>query len=417
MTPGSSRAALFFLAALLMHDPLIPLMGTAIPAHGLLALGALVLCLRIASDGMGQRVLPWIGGRAGLLAILPLALLGTLYSLLDRGDLSIQAQFLSSFVLLPLMWYALSALARSPGSTRRINLLLMLYVGSELLIMSLQASYFLLGIGIAPSEVYEFMISGSQYNQNNLAAIVLTLSVFFNATSQDLPRWQRVLFNLIVFTILAITFSRLAMLLYIFDRLRKLSWRDGGTIAIIAAILVGAGVGLATVDYTGNETIDASLYKAKSLATIAEVGLEADSSTSSRSESYFNFIDKFGRLGLGTAQILKYQEFTWDALFFDEALYVNPHSMVVEIGYWMGWPGLICLALFLLLVYGRSAQGSWVTRAMVVVAVLLISSIPSSAIPLPSLWLGLLLMGLLGDFSPASRAAIPPRVPEVSHAH
>ncbi|MEJ1936107.1 hypothetical protein WDZ92_38425, partial [Nostoc sp. NIES-2111] len=178
-------------------------------------------------------------------------------------------------------------------------------------------------------------------------------------------------------------------------------WQDGRTMAILAAVLLAAGFSLASIDYTGNETIDASLYKAKSLATIAEVGLEADSSTSSRSESYYNFADKLTSLGTGSVRILQYGEFTRDALFQDEALYVNPHSMVVEIGYWMGWPGLISLILFIVLTYGRSSQGTWLTRMMIVAAVLLISSMPSSAIPLPSLWLGIVLMGMLGDFIPA----------------
>ncbi|MCZ8076093.1 MAG: hypothetical protein O9341_18395 [Paucibacter sp.] len=353
-----------------------------------------------------------------MFAIAPLVATGATYAFFDRGALNVKFQFLSTFILIPLIWYALSIVSRLDTARRQLDHLLLIYVATELFIMLLQASYFIAGIGLAPGDTYEFMIPGSQFNLNNLAAIVVTLSIFYNATQANRPKWHRTSFNSIVLLILLVTFSRLAILLYVADRLRKVNARDSKALLIVSTVLAGAALAFSAIDYTGNETIDASLYKAKSLAEIAEVGLTADSSTSSRSESYLHFANKLDDLGFGSGEILNYSRFTRDALFSDEAIYFNPHSLVIEFGYWAGWPGLLSLVIFLVMLYGRSKQGSWATRIFILAAVLVISSIPSSAIPLVPLWLGLILLAMLGEFhtSPAQKTSWAP-ISKVAHDH
>jgi hypothetical protein len=70
----------------------------------------------------------------------------------------------------------------------------------------------------------------------------------------------------------------------------------------------------------------------------------------------------------------------------------------------------------MLIGYVRSGQGSLVQRGFVLLAVLLATSIPSSAIPLPPLWAGLLLLAMLGAFGPSARARapVPARMPAPS---
>jgi hypothetical protein len=390
-----------------MHDPIIALTGNAVLSHALLGLGAVSFSVSMGLRAM-MRQLPWVGGLPTFAVVCSLAGLGISYSLVDQGDFNVRVQFLATFVLLPLMWAALSSLASQKGARRSLGKLLLFYVATELGVMLLQASYFLIGVGIAPGELYESMIPGSQFNGNNLAAIVVLLSIFYNATSQEASRVERFLFNAIVFAILAITFSRLAMLLFIADRLRSLNVRQFGRVLAALLVLVVGAITVANVEYTGNDTIDASLYKAKSLATIAEIGFEADSSTSGRSASYSNFFQQIGGLGIGSAAILNYDAYTASADFADAALYVNPHSLVIEFGYWMGWPGLLALGAFMLVGYARSDQGSIAQRGFLLLAVLLTSSIPSSAIALPPLWAGLLLLAMLSSFVPAVRS--PPLV-------
>ncbi|MEJ1935998.1 hypothetical protein WDZ92_37875, partial [Nostoc sp. NIES-2111] len=95
----ASHAAMFFLTSVLMHDPLIPLTGTPLLAHAFLALGTSVLALHFMSAIGNYQSTPWVGGWLGFLGVIPLTLLGTTYSLLDSGNLSTQAQFLTSFLL------------------------------------------------------------------------------------------------------------------------------------------------------------------------------------------------------------------------------------------------------------------------------------------------------------------------------
>lgn len=398
MTPAWPRAALGFAALLLLHDPIITLSGSAMLSHALLALGIAWFCASLGLRALRTLRFPQVGGLPTFGSVFALAVLGTLYSLMDSGSFNVRAQFLATFVLMPLMWMAFWELSAQPASRRAVHQLLLFYMATELAIMLLQVAYFIVGIGLPPNEFYDSMVPGSQFNGNNLAAIVVVLSIFYNATSQMTPRREWLLFNLITMAILLITFSRLAVLLYIFDRVRSLSVKQMGNALAVGVVLVAVGLIVSNIEYTGNETFDASLYKAKSLAKILEVGFDADSSTSGRSESYFNFIEQLGRLGIGSVAILDYSTYTSGAVFADEALYVNPHSMVIEFGYWMGWPGLLALGGFMLMVYMRSSQGTLLQRGYVLLAVLFASSIPSSAIPLPPFWVGLLLVAMLGAY-------------------
>lgn len=404
MKPSRPRAAFAFTALLLLHDPIITLTGSALLGHALLAFGMLWFCIVAVSNVLVSCRLPWVGGLPTFSAVCSLACLGVIYSLIDQGSLNVQLQFLATFVLLPVMWLAFSELAEYSDFRRSLGRLLLVYVVTELAIMLLQLAYFLIGVGIPPGETYESMVPGSQFNGNNLAAIIVLLSIYYNASSHDARGRERLLFNLIVVAILLITASRLAILLYLADRIRCMGLHKMGRLLATVVVLVVCAVGVTSIEYTGNETIDASLYKAKSLATVVQVGMEADSSTSSRAASYFNFIDQLGRLGTGSAAILNYSNFTVDAVFEDKALYVNPHSLIVEFGYWMGWPGLLVLGVFLLITYMRPSQGGLGQRGFVLMAILLATSIPSSAIPLPPLWVGLLLLAMHGAFGSTYRA-------------
>lgn len=406
MITRHSHAAFAFIAVLLLHDPIIAMTGVAFLSHALLGLSMFWFFLSLELQILNSHKLSWAGRLPTLVVICLLAGIGIFYSVIDTGSLNVKIQFLATFMLVPAMWAAFSKLAVKPNLHRSLMRLLLFYIAIELVIVFLQITYFLFGIGIPPSEIYESMISGSQFNSNNLAAIVVLLSIFFNASSYDLPGRERILFNLMAVIILLITFSRLALLLYFADRIRALTMRQTGLALALSVILLVGGVTVSSIEYTGNEIIDTGLYKAKSLVTIAQIGLLADSSTSSRSESYLNFIEQIGHLGTGTRKILDYSTFTSSANFDDKALYVNPHSMVVEFGYWMGWSGLLALVLFILVAYTRPSQGNLKQRVFLLCVVIVATSIPSSAIPLPSLWVGLLLLAMMGNFDLAGRSQL-----------
>jgi hypothetical protein len=387
------------MAVLLLHDPIIALTGSALLGHAVLAAGVFWLCMVLGSRMLTFRHLAWVGGTSAFVAVCLLAGTGIFYSLIDQGEPNVRIQFLASFVLVPLIWAALSEFAAQPEARLPLCRLLLFYVMTELAIMLLQLAYLLFGTGLAPNDTYESMIPGSQFNGNNLAAIVVLLSIFYNASSKDALLMERVLFNVAVIAILAVIFSRLAVLLYILDRIRSLSFRRVKQAIAVTAVLVALGVAVGNMESTGNDAIDASLNKARSLATVADAGFETDRSTSSRKEGYLNYFNQVTRLGLGSAAIFDYSAYTADAVFDDQAAYsAPPHSMVIEFSYWMGWAGLLALGIFMLVAYARSSQGSLWQRGFLLLAAFVASTIPSSAIPLPPLWAGLLLLAMLGDF-------------------
>lgn len=404
---------------LLMHAPIIALTGSALLSHALLGLAALTFFALASHRIIMSRKKIWIGGLPSFLAIYSLASLGVFYSIIDQGPFNVQIQFFAVFILLPILWMALSEIANHHASHHLLLHLLLAYVIIELVIISLQITFFLFGVGIPPSEQYGSMVSGSQFNANNLAAIVVTLSIFFNASSQSSPLSKRWIFNSTVILILLITFSRLAIILYILDQIRYLTLRRICVVLPLIFIFIAFMSITLSVEDTGNETIDTALYKARSLITLVEAGIDTDSSTSSRAASYINFTNNLGTLGVGSASIFQYSTFTSGADFMDKALYTNPHSMLIEFSYWMGWLGLLALIGFLLM-YVRSGQGSLFQRWFLIGSVLLATSIPSSAIPLPPMWVGLLLLAMLGPFSRASKfnpKEPPNRVMRLRHQH
>jgi len=398
MKPILHQASLAFTALLFFHGPIITITDSGTTGHLLFGLGLVFICSSLAFQVSRTRSLPWVGGLFTFVAVFMLMIVGTLYLLMDPTDFKVRVQFLASFLLLPLMWVSFSCISTSATTRLAIFRILLLYIGVELAIVLVQLSYFLIGFGLPPNQTYPTMITGSQFNGNNLAAIVVLISIFYNATSLKTSRLEWLLFNLMTITILLIIFSRLAILLYIFDRLRSLSRRKIGHALVVLSLLALSVFIVGNIEYTGNKTIDTSIYKAKSLASIADIGFETDRSTFSRSQSYAHFLEQLGRLGIGSAVIFDYSRFTSSAVFPDRALYVNPHSMLIEFGYWMGWPGLGALGVFLLAAFTRSNQGSLMQRGFLLIAVLLATSIPSSAIPLPSLWAGLILIAMIGVY-------------------
>ena len=69
-------------------------------------------------------------------------------------------------------------------------------------------------------------------------------------------------------------------------------------------------------------------------------GIHSDGSMTMRVSSYLHFLEKLPELGVGSMEVNNYFKYSFDASFRGmELLFQNPHSLVVELGYWLGWPG------------------------------------------------------------------------------
>ena len=112
----------------------------------------------------------------------------------------------------------------------------------------------------------------------------------------------------------------------------------------------------------------------ESITTIFKYGVSADNSMSIRIMSYLHFLKMLPDIGFGSMMINEYHLFSENADFGSkELLFQNPHSLVVELGYWLGWPGLIMffIPMLALLKYSRR-------KMLFLTMFILVGMIPSS---------------------------------------
>lgn len=392
MNLREKSAALFFFATL-FHDPIIGLTGQALIAHAFLVACLLFYAWVISTRAATNTPVIWLGNLYGVLAIVPFALLGLFYSLVSAGEWSIKIQFAFTFLLLPLLWSCIGLSKYSSALHQSIITIIYAYIIAEFVLILAQLAYMLIGIGLVPNSGYEGMISGSQFNGNNLAAIITLLAIYLQMHKSQLSAKSWIILQIIVFVCLLLTFSRLALIIYTISLIFHKGIPNKAQIVKFGMAVLFFFTAVLSIDSVGNASIDNLLYKAKSILQIFTIGLETDSSTMGRSESYFNFVAQLPNLGWGSAQILNYAKFTRGANFSDGTLYINPHSLLIELGYWMGYSGLILFINLLAFLYFRSLKHSFFRKSWLVFVILSVSSIPSSAIPLASIWVGMLLLG------------------------
>src|SRR5690606_27006857 len=126
---------------------------------------------------------------------------------------------------------------------------------------------------------------------------------------------------------------------------------------------------------SSNELFVNSLKRIQSILIILESGISVDDSATLRLKSYIYFLENILDLGFGSGKINDYFKYSYAADFETELMFQNPHSLIVEIGYWLGLPGLILFNLALLYLFRYSE------RKLLLFGVISISTlIPSSII-------------------------------------
>lgn len=256
--------------------------------------------------------------------------------------------------------------------------ILRFFLIAELVICLGQISTYSLGIGLPINEVYKdsFMITGTFYNSNDLGAVVLLIAfLFINIENNHTLRQQGFIWLLII-SLLLISGSRAAILTtgLLFIVTRKLNIRTIFSYSIMFIILfVVYNIFFAESD---SNVISRFINRVESLIVVLKEGVGADNSMGLRLDSYMHFIKNLDQLGIGSGKVNNYSQYAGGAKFNSlELMFQNPHSLIVELGYWLGWPGLICfsIAIFYLLQYSNKK-----ILALMVIGVA--SFIPSSVL-------------------------------------
>lgn len=253
---------------------------------------------------------------------------------------------------------------------------LLVFVFLQLVICLGQISTYVFGIGLPVNELYaeNIMVTGTFFNSNDLAATTLAILFFILGLEKYFFKEEKYLFWVIAFTLLIITGSRSAIMLggalFVFSKVN--SPKKILTYSFLIFILAFFSVFF--IGSIENEVISRILVRFESLVNVLQYGVSADNSMTMRVNSYIHFLEKLPELGFGSGEVNNYFKYSTGAGFRGaDLLFQNPHSLIVEIGYWLGWPGLILFfgPMILLLTYSRR-------RLSLIATFLIVSMIPSS---------------------------------------
>lgn len=329
------------------------------------------------------------------LAMLTLfSLLASSYIILEKGitgALSMENLF---FLSLPLFYITASRLSSEKDEVFVYKLFLY-FIGFQFFVLLGQGMKMLTGVGFnTPAEYsavsdqvdYANMLSGTFLNSNDLACLVMMIGVYFLLLKHY--RGYRVGIGLgLICLILILTASRMSIFLFALSififGLTKNRFSISNVLSIIFVslpLLIITSMlfyGLISSFSDSIEAISRVKNRIDTIFTIFENGISSDNSMSVRFESYLNFTNNLMNLGYGTAKLRDYGIFVEHLGYKFSLLAVNPHSFIVEIGYWMGWPGLILFISFLFFLFMNKLS---VFNFFVFMIFLLASMISSSAI-------------------------------------
>lgn len=219
-----------------------------------------------------------------------------------------------------------------------------LFLVAQLIICLGQVMTYTFGFGLPVSSEYEslYVITGTYNNPNDLATIILLIAFCISRIENSIKSNKKNITWLIIFLLLLITGSRSALFvtLIVFLLTRKIN-----VMSVLATVMISF-FGFFAIDFilasnNSSDIISRMALRLQSFTDIYESGLSSDNSMNIRMESYLHFINNLQNLGLGSGEINNYYKFATNATFQGWLLFQNPHSLIVELGYWLGWIGLL----------------------------------------------------------------------------
>lgn len=288
-------------------------------------------------------------------SLMPYTIFASYFYLISPYEGEILSTYFLTIMLTPIFIFVFLRFNKYSSSEEFSNFILkifFLFLIGQLIICIGQITTFMFGFGFRVIADYKdgFMVSGTYYNSNDLAVIILLLSFCFTKLESAVKNNIKIIIWLIIFLLLIITSSRSALILtlMIFLLTRKVNIINFVSISLFLI----AGTFLTTFLFLNNnsDVVERIRSRLETLQNIYYNGLNADESMNLRIESYIHFLKNFKNLGLGSGEINNYYKFSNNANFDSWLMFQNPHSLIIEIGYWLGWGGILSffLAFFFL---------------------------------------------------------------------
>lgn len=356
-----TKSSLFkiFLLLVVLSPFLAYLFNNGLLAYGpMLAVAILILCFEAVEPTL-LSYKEWFS----ILAFVPYTLIAELYYILHPYEGKILSEYSITFIFLPFFVYIFLVLRRKYHGEDYHKLLfkiIFIFLILQSIVCLGQISTYVLGIGlpVVQEYQYDFMISGTFSNSNDLAAVVLLISLSMTRLESSLQKNIQVITWLIIAFLLMVSSSRSALVcaLVIFIVSRNMSIKS--IVPLLLILLAAIPILGAIFSQNDSDVLNRISSRIETFQNIYEYGLNADSSINLRLDSYIHFIKNLKNLGMGSGEIHNYYIYATNSNFESWLMFQNPHFLIIEIGYWLGWIGLVSFFsafLFLIFTYYRSA--------------------------------------------------------------
>ena len=235
---------------------------------------------------------------------------------------------------------------------------LFVFVIFEFLVALGELSNQIIGIGFKVNAYYYSLdevdaylnaISGSFFNPNDLGSSCAFLFVLFIFLLKEFPLKSKIGI-ILCFILVLLSASRASILFVILTSLIFLYRILINNIIILFIFLFSNIMVLLSFSNFFNEFEFANRIISRIVTLYLFINGDAlqDHSVNIRFESYMNFIYNIPVLKFGSFKYQEYHEFFND-LPSGSLFATNPHSFIIEIGYWLGWPGILLFFMFIFL--------------------------------------------------------------------
>ena len=364
----------YYLYTILLSPFLGYFSGKGIIAYGPIIIMSLIIIINELFMQKSMKLKDW----GAFIVFIPYTIWASYYYVSNPLNGNLLTTNLLAIISLPFIILSLLRLKLySPNYNydRLIYKIILFFLIAEFLICLGQISTYLTGFGLPINEIYRdyFMVTGTFFNSNDLGAVVLLISFIFTTLEKNIQTYLKFFIWILIFSLLIISGSRSALLvtsiLFIITR----GFNIKNLLFYVTLSIICLTIYQLVFSNIENNIISRFIHRIDSLVNILTDGINNDNSANLRLNSYIHFLSQISNLEFGSGELYNYYQFSDNTHFNSDLMFQNPHALIVEIGYWLGWPGLLFFTAGLIYLLRYSEKKLWL-----IIVVTIATIIPSS---------------------------------------
>ena len=352
-------------------------------SYALISLTIILILLNYAKTGVGSGYNSKILGAT--LSVVPLSIYLSIASVIATIFFRIDFDSIIFFYALTLPFIGIATLKTLKTNENFVIKLITYYIYIEFFIVIGQLMNYIVGFGLPIPKSYGLsgMVTGTQYNSNNLAAILLPVTLCVAFLNNKLSAQKSFILWAILFFMQILLASKASILLtsLIYISTRRFTVKN--IIAVIGFVFSAIVSFTYLLNYGSTSGIlgRISVRMNDLIALLSFWETKNGESISERTESYFYFLDHYiSRLQFGSLDFGNYDYFFQDGMSAHDLFKTNPHSLLIELAYYAGWAGLLFSIIAFMGIFLYYNSGKFKSKLLIIFCFLVASFIPSTLI-------------------------------------